>query len=218
MTTVRPILFSSPMVRALLAGTKTQTRRILKPQPDQNSHLDLTRADAAAQGYFWFTDDPGFPGNQLIRSRFATGDLLWVRETWSVSTIYDGVRPGLVPPCGVGYAATDARLGIKDRPSIFMPRWASRLTLAITDVRIERLQSISEADAIAEGISLSAEFLDRYLTPAGDYATPTVAYQRLWDHINGPGAWDANPWVVALTFTVHRQNVDEFLAQRRRAA
>nr|WP_018009330.1 hypothetical protein [Sinorhizobium medicae] len=90
-----------------------------------------------------------------------------------------------------------------------MPPWASRLTLIVTDVSVERLQDISEADAIAEGIERSKDFPDRFMTPAGDYAVPIVAYQRLWESINGPGSWEANPWVAAYTFTVIKQNIDQ---------
>jgi len=87
-----------------------------------------------------------------------------------------------------------------------LPSWA--LTLRVTDVRVERLQDISKADAIAEGIVRSDRFPDRFMTPAGDYAVPVIAYQRLWESINGPGSWEANPWIVAYTFTVHHQNID----------
>ncbi|WP_375263234.1 hypothetical protein [Palleronia sp.] len=229
--TDRPILFSGPMVRALLDGRKTQTRRVLKPQPFEHEGQ-------------WFVEYPGLDGGGLgihdteaaavaewmpfikPRIRFARGDRLWVRETWAVAPIYDGVRPREINPggkprwCGIRYAATDARKGIKDRPSIFMPRWASRLTLQVTDVRVQRVQEISEDDAWAEGCKPGDlddngnPFPAEEPHPKGgwigwDYARDWFA--DLWDGLNGPRGygWDANPWTVAVTFTVHRQNIDQ---------
>lgn len=101
---------------------------------------------------------------------------------------------------------------------MFMPRWASRITLIVTDVRVERLQNISEADAIAEGVDTErccGVPSDSCGTHLGgccgqpEAVEPVEAYSDLWDEINGPGAWDANPWVAAYTFTVHHQNIDQ---------
>jgi len=91
------------------------------------------------------------------------------------------------------------------RPSIYMPRWASRLTLLVTDVRVQRLQDISEADAIAEGIIPTAN------SQTIDCATerPSDGFRALWNSIHGPEAWDANPWVAAISFDVVRANIDE---------
>lgn len=102
--------------------------------------------------------------------------------------------------------------GLRIRPSIHMPRWASRLTLTVTDVRVERLQDISEADAIAEGcpVSTMPGTIGHPLCPVGfnEMGTPIYWFRELWNSINGPDAWDANPWVVALTFDVARRNID----------
>lgn len=175
----RPILFSGAMVRALLAGTKTQTRRVVKP--DGKYRLDLV---APADG------GPS-------RCPYgAPGDRLWVRETWNT---FEGWA-------GYFYAADDHSFGIgadddpdhiaehavRWRPSIHMPRAVSRITLEITAVRVERLQDISEADAWAEGIP--GDLLHR----AQGWAPR--AYQFLWEQINGPGSWDANPWVWVVEF------------------
>lgn len=215
--TDRPILFSGPMIRALLDGRKTQTRRAIKPQPelfpvdDAGTHCDV--------GLEQFEDDP-LPRIRLGRCitlqtvPYAPGDRLWVRETWAVGNIYDGMTAGQINPnaiplyCGIRYAATDARLGIKDRPSIHMPRWASRLTLIVTDVRVQRLQEISEADAEAEGAERLAMDEDGkfYQHDAG---THRIGFAGLWEHLHGAGSWDANPWVVALTFTAHHRNIDQ---------
>ncbi|RVJ26624.1 hypothetical protein [Sinorhizobium medicae] len=214
----RPILFSGPIIRALLDGRKTQTRRLLRPQPVP---FAVDSAGTLCEVAVEHIEDDRLPRIRLGRCittrelRFAVGDQLWVRETWQGLSFGD-YQPTKNSQCEVRYAATDpcadldadAR-GYPWRPSIFMPPWASRLTLIVTDVSVERLQDISEADAIAEGIERSKDFPDRFMTPAGDYAVPIVAYQRLWESINGPGSWEANPWVAAYTFTVIKQNIDQ---------
>ena len=167
----RPILFSAPMVRALLAGTKTQTRRIIKPQ-----HLAFFNQDAAAMLSDW--NERPLPYGQ-------PGDRLWVRETFGHFECNQHFKPG----CNVYYRADGNCLELEPwRPSIHMPRWASRITLEITSVRVERLQDISEADAIAEGV---------YTDPA---CPAYDAYAQLWDEINGLGSWEANPWVWVIEF------------------
>lgn len=210
----RPILFSGVMVRALLAGRKTQTRRLLNPQPK------------VLKNGSWYRPFPQDPANwqyalggiihAYARVRIVEGDRLYVREHWRTRSDLDRIPPReFYPNSAVWYEAdgrgpaTDLHMPGKHRQAMHMPRWASRLTLTVTDVRVERLHNISEEDAIAEGITLSKEFPDRYLTPAGDYAMPVVAYQRLWDSINGLGSWDANPWVVAYSFSVQFGNIDQ---------
>lgn len=207
----RPILFNGAMVRALLAGTKTQTRRVVKPQP--------RRVDGGVP----FGDAPAWahaePGSAMMRCPYGKpGDWLWVKETWRTARSLDNKSPNAMgemcidagyrkPWAPLAYEADghrntewrgfemagDAEPG-KTRVSIHMPRWASRITLEITSVRVERLQDISEADAIAEGV---------YTDPA----SPAYdAYAQLWDEINGPGSWAANPWVWVLEF--RRLNVE----------
>lgn len=200
----RPILFSGPMVRALLDGQKTQTRRVVKREP-----------------LAWLDDSgftPGFVADPA--NGFCTygkpGDTLWVREAWALHERFSDVGR-------VVYAATANRswteahrdfpvdlIGDRKarpfqegfRPSIHMPRWASRLTLEITDVRVERLQDIGEADAMAEGASPCANgvWFDGKPEFAGSDARG--AYYCLWEHINGAGSWAANPWVWAVSFRV----------------
>ncbi|MFC3693394.1 hypothetical protein [Chenggangzhangella methanolivorans] len=236
---VHSILFKGPMVRALLDGTKTQTRRALSRSntlwnggswPFGRAFDDLNRHRA------WVDGGPspsGHPGPYLkapwageeegswarIYPKVQPGDHLWVRETWSISSIYDGCRPRDLNPervplwCGIRYAATQERLGIKDRAAIHMPRWASRLTLEVTEVRVERLQDISEADAIAEGVAQRRDgwfaVIDERRGLTGAAPDARSAYAMLWDRINGAGAWDANPWVAVYGFTVQRRNVDQ---------
>lgn len=213
----RPILFSGPMVRALLDGRKTQTRRVVKPQP--SDYTPETVAPQRLQGqppkhprpYFdaynggphwcWW-DEYDRQGADWIKCPYGVpGDQLWVRETWCEADT----------PSGYDYAArfTQDTRGWGWRPSIHMPRKASRLTLTITDVRVERLQDISEADAIAEGVQRVGGGALRWENWSGvegqSGASPKAAFALLWNHINGKGAWDANPWVWALTFQVEER-------------
>lgn len=196
----RPILFNAPMVRALLAGTKTQTRRICKPQPYGNGfmvgHELVCHNDYLPPSVMLM--DVGKGKNQYTTSDAegwesdcpygAPGDSLWVRETFARYNI-EAHRHDWA------YAATPAADWPKDgrwRPSIHMPRAASRITLEVTGVRVERLQKISEADALAEGARLHTD-----KDPDYGYAG---WYRALWESINGPESWAANPWVWVVEF------------------
>lgn len=196
--TERPILFSAPMVRAILAGAKVQTRRVVNPEP-AGSVTTIYRPFAHEpnnwQGY---ADNVGFI-RWYGRCRYGQpGDRLWVRETWAVPHRYDHLGPSNIPVLGVRthYAATEERGGLRWRPSIHMPRWASRITLEITAVRVERLQDISEADAKAEG----AEPYLHPVHPAREQLRHVDGFQALWESINGPDSWDLNPWVWVVEF------------------
>lgn len=201
----RPILFSAPMVRALLEGRKTQTRRILKPQP----HL----MSANSLSYFG-TDGKG---HEL---RMRVGDRLYVREHWRTSGSLDSTAPRDLPRTAALLYNVDEDRPVwagKHRQAMHMPRWASRLTLTVTDVRVERLQDISEADAIDEGIEgysgMDPECAG-YINYAnnsddGYWINPKASYASLWNLINGPDAWGTNPYVAAYTFTVHHGNIDQ---------
>lgn len=182
----RPILFSAPMVRALLDGTKTQTRRIAsKPV----RHPDL--GNLYAPGALVLEREP-----QHVIERACPygqpGDRLWVRETWAPMTI--GYAYGADP---VWNASPDG----KWRPSIHMPRAACRIKLEITGLRIERLQDISEADAKAEGVTWQ-EWCQNDDGTNEPYEEAADAFKRLWEQINGGGSWDANPWVWVVEFKV----------------
>lgn len=222
--TDRPIIFSAPMVRALLEGKKTQTRRLLKvevpPSPGMDSWLRVSlgkpvdrpkhdapyldsycsarRSDANPRGmsenWCWWTRDDR-QGLPTFRVGYAPGDRLWVRETFAHVTNF--------PPDVRYYATDDVHELRRKRPGIHMPRWASRLTLTVTDVRVQRLREISETDAWDEGVA--GRGTSRY---AGE---SVHLFQTLWDSINGkrPGAaWDDNPFVVAISFTVEKRNID----------
>jgi hypothetical protein len=177
-----PILMSAPMVRASRRDVdpKTQTRRIIKPQPKF--------VQALTDGRFETSPDGGFDhGVEYIRCPYGQpGDRLWVKETFC--TPYTIGKP--VKGQQIRYRSTheDDGMTYKWRPSIFMPRWASRLTLEVVSVRVERLQEISEGDAIEEGITWDQDH---------DYIGE---YRKLWESINGPGSWDANPFVWVVEF------------------
>ena len=200
----RPIPFSGPMVRALLAGTKTQTRRVLKVEPppgaervirpfrDERLQWAATDPHDMEQGQLVLGDAPRCPYG-------APGDRLWVRETWQAfERGYDVYRciPKRRPEnCGLLYAADDVDTMEFWRPSIHMPRWASRITLEITGVRVERLQDISEEDAEAEGVDEWA----RGACGDPDALWPSDKFELLWCGINGRDSWQANPWVWVLS-------------------
>lgn len=201
----RPILMSAPMVRAILAGTKTVTRRIVKPQPELNTYdgPGAPRPDAPeSHRYHWPSNlaksmvdvrDMGSIGPYGLK-----GDRLWVRETWGLLDTQPKDGPERAT---VFYRATDeTRRDLRHqlwRPSIFMPRWASRITLEVVSVRVERLHEIDDAEALREGVR------------GGSLTSDAEAFEQLWDKINGERApWSSNPWVWRVEFrttTPHRE-------------
>lgn len=207
----RGILFSAPMVKALLSGVKTQTRRLVKPCPP--SQEDVIKLSGS--GFSIFTDCQTGPfrvagpvwalrelmGKEPVWScpYGSPGDRLWVRETWDAP-------PGSERRAEVAYRADYERdpVGARWRPAIHMFRWASRITLEVTEVRVQRLQAISHEDAQAEGVQAwidSFKGRDEYHQNSQLSAYPATAFARLWDSINGEKApWASNPWVFAITF------------------
>lgn len=197
------------MVRSLLSGTKTQTRRVVKPVGGDDSFV----LQDYGSGWWPYRSDDGespMKGDNEIPLACpygALGDRLWVREAWRTVKEADDTPPRDMDAAYRLWYEADAhadhhahQLGYgKLRPGMFMPRWASRITLEVTGVRVERLQAISPEDAIAEGIERHDDDGVTYYGPfnAGD-CRPEVAYRTLWELINGPGSWDANPcvWVV----------------------
>lgn len=192
----RPILFRGEMMRAILDGRKTQTRRIIKPQPGITEALMREMRECF----------PGRTDGQIVTSAWLAGfidedcpyghhgDRLWVKETYGLLT---GAGHRYVfradgTPMQKFYP-DEPIANMKWKPSIFMRRELSRITLEITDVSVERLQDISEDDAKAEGVEWGA------LSHAG-MTTARDAFSTLWNGINGAGAWAANPWVWAITF------------------
>ena len=208
----RPILFSGPMVRAILDGRKTVTRRLIKPsmrgfdisfelhQQEDGSWRPMHTFDESCM------DDQGTE-HPVICPYGKPGDPLWVRETWYCDH-FEVMRGPYLKPADlvVTEARSDGTLvyaadGLTPyeadqpawKPSIHMPRWASRILLEVTDVRVEQLQAISIGQICKEGLARSIyEFIP--VTTAFD------AFAEVWDSINGPGAWEANPWVWAVEF------------------
>jgi hypothetical protein len=198
----KPILFSGDMVRAILDGRKTQTRRVIKMRngelaEDEDIPLEITECNL----YLGYVMDFSrhYPQWEELRCPYGKpGDLLWVRETWG--TVHPHVKPSDFAPNGVRvwYRADDIKKNWfieKWNPSIFMPRWASRIILRVTDVRVERVQEISEEDARAEGV-LKAGGASLSLYTARHH------FSQLWDRINAKRGygWDVNPWVWVVEF------------------
>ena len=215
--TDRPIIFSAPMVRALLGGRKTQTRRVLK----HPLKIDIGLAPSVqTDNPVWIQfDHPKGGPLTCVRWPYAIGDRLWVREGWQHwppnNILAEPKRPRI-------YRATDAEPPASEIPDwawrgdhkfrwhspIHMPRWASRLTLTVTDVRVQRLQDISEEDAMAEGIHRNTSSWFPIPGVDGSGTTARAAFAGLWNSIHGPDAWNTNPWVTAITFDVKHRNID----------
>lgn len=279
----KPILFSGPMVRALLDGRKTQTRRVAKITAIMGNKVGITSPNERLieldpgefrRGIFHYESTDALSGP--YRLPYAPGDRLWVRETCRAEELS---RPPTKRPAtrterqrlgrtlvvetddldgadGVRYLsdnhwqkiessreAGDAWIelyhyggrgkgGVGNKvPSIYMPRWASRLTLIVTDMRVQRVQEISEADAMAEGVELDLRCcgnpeIEYDLSEHGEPINPREGgccgkpvletdprhtFRNLWDSLNAKRGygWDENPWVAAYTFTVHHQNIDQ---------
>jgi hypothetical protein len=218
--TERPILFSAPMVRAILEGKKMQTRRGIKDAPKNCAVHDIE--DRGNGVWHWEGDRPTKFGGEVQMNDWAfdmkcpygtAGDRLWVKEThahcdqrketWFASDHGPMFRPRVFTSGFLGHGINPPMMNWT--PSIFMPRKLSRITLEVTAVRVERLNEISHADCLAEGVE-SYEFLARMeeidsIAPPGS-VKPTVftEYRRIWEAINGAGSWEANPWVWVVTF------------------
>lgn len=213
----RPILFSSPMIRAILDGRKSMTRRVVKPQPTHRLVEGLGGVtigmDPALDGAVWYGADGINPGREVRCPYGRPGDLLWVREAWRTC-------PGTYVP-GVEFADGVQRFPEfedldslprdwmnhdRKRPSIHMPKWACRLWLRVTDVRVHRVQEISEDDARAEGVFGPPESQAgwrQYPYESCHLESARDSFRSLWESINGkrPGcSWADDPWVWAVTF------------------
>lgn len=219
--TERPILFSAPMVRAILEGRKTQTRRLIKPQPPTeatSAGVTATSRGGPTDLWSWLSGDPEDCDTWCPLGDFKTGYVqgmrLWVREACFAQSSPDG--EGVAYPADRSWRIIDHTKEATEKwldllyyrrrndngyegstgklvPPIHMPRWASRITLEVTEVKVERLQDISETDATAEGCR-------HHHDPAGDGQNVIEQFSYLWETIYGPNSWAANPWVAALTF------------------
>ena len=209
MSTERPILFSAPMVRAILEDRKTQTRRVVKlPHSNPLGHWEPflfggkgCRDSKGREISGQMTISHTRTGEVIGCPYGAPGDRLWVRETWGLhQQQFDHECHDVI------YRADDQRPTVdRWRPSIYMPRWASRIDLEVTGVRVERLQDISEADARAEGAPPSHPSIDAISREFGYADFPRSWFAQLWESINGAGSWAANPWVWAVEFQVLRK-------------
>lgn len=233
----RSLYFSAPMIHALVEGRKTQSRRVLHVQPPawvnfceqptmlnilhqwvpsglwRWAELDPTGSRALRQ---WPLEEDGF--HYWIRPRLAVGDRLWVREAWRTHRAFDPLRPSAIAVgediwweadrAGPGASPPAGVVAGRFRPGRFMPRWASRLTLVVTDVRVQQVRSITPEDAKAEGAPQLAD------NPHGRERDALPSYRwgfaALWDSLHAARGfgWEANPWVAAVTFTVHPANID----------
>lgn len=212
----RPILFSGPMVRAILEGRKTQTRRIVKLE---NAYHDCGRHDIMEwrnQNGFWFGLYEWNTVASLPCPYGSVGERLWVRESHAIyrdafarkkgdevilyradASAYWNMTPRSHMEAEFNPLRDTADYEPKWIPSIHMPRWASRITLEITGVRVERLKDISEADALAEGCDGNCQI--GYI-PAYQAGPCSYHFAQLWESINGPGSWALNPWVWVVEF------------------
>ena len=190
MSTERPILMNGEMVKALLAGSKSQTRRLMKPQPFKLCGITYWKDFSWCPG----ANQPDIASHCPLG---IAGSHLWVRETWQDGEFAQN------EPKGPVYRATDPNWetceGWKWKPSIFMPRSASRITLEILEVRVQRLQDITDGDAFAEGVGTAMDRVPAALNYPGKWIN---LYQELWDSLNSKRGfgWTANPYVWALTF------------------
>ena len=257
----RPILFSAPMVNALIDGRKTQTRRVVKTElyqsesePSLIRYNGRTKKDSNVKGVSIPKGTPYHATTTL--EGFATtcphgkpGDLLWVRETWALAGLFNRTKPSAIDKEWSEHQIAEGLLWYRAdgeqpsgktvsdringrgrwRPSIHMPRWASRLTLRIVSVRVERLNRISEQDAIAEGVEPNCSMLDhtscehhgeylRYANPMdwddGPAYSAKESFQTLWESINGQDSWEKNLYVWVIEFEVIKQNVDQVIASK----
>lgn len=209
-----PILFSAPMVRAILEGRKTQTRRIVKPQHFREDHGEDASGQCISAG--WYPDLRLCPFGK-------PGDRLWVREAFRFPQSLDHLSPSEIgekalaagypkPWCPTQFEADGLRRTPQEwrdfvtppqaneagrlRASMHMPRWASRITLEVTGVRVERVQDISGMNAVREGVSIPAHIPQ----DGADLDWARREYRRVWEQINGPDSWSDNPWVWVVEF------------------
>lgn len=219
-----PILFNTEMVQAILEGRKTMTRRIIKTTHhgwdcqkmifalSRTIKAHFTKISSLIGFHAFFTGD-GFEDHKLgTKCPYGQlGDVLWVRETWCLPSLYDGFESDYYFKAGFSSANIETRHASKSwKPSIHMPKEAARIWLSVEEIRVERLRDITQEDAISEGIKFSRLFeewggvvphpkvKDHYRW----YANPVDAFNNLWIHINGEESFKANPWLWVVKFRV----------------
>lgn len=219
--TDHPIMFSAPMILALLAGRKTMTRRIIKPQCGR--YLGIVERPRGPR--WWFAAGSDDKSSTEIPVRFKPGDRLWVREAWRTNAMWDDRSPlALVEESrifgrvslyfcdGPSEGSADIESAGRVRASMHLPRALSRLTLFVESIKVEQLQDIGHEDARAEGL----EYRDGMWgiwdpegrLRCGGSSDPSEAFRCLWTNINGNGSWEADPWVCATSFRIIKVNID----------
>lgn len=213
--TYRPIIFSTPMVRALLSGSKTQTRRIIKPKPDENGVAYMKNAplDWKGEWFPWMWDNE--EGERFAKHcpYGEPGDVLWVRESFGSNGLdYFRYKADWIEEDGYDKGPGFKKPWDKWKPSIHMPRKAARLFLQVTEIRVERLLSISEVDAESEGVDrvLGSNQIPgergwksgyiNYHDPRRILDTAVLSFFSLWESIHGADSLNANPWVWVVKF------------------
>lgn len=199
--TEHPIIMQGESVRAIIAGRKTMTRRVIRPQPPDWFVRGREPFEVAPGRWGFAAPGPvrACHSEDTLRCPYgAAGDRLWVRERWAAQHEADHLRPREMVPqeIRIHYAATEDRGGLLWRSPLYMPRWASRLALEVVGVRVERVQDISAEDCIAEGLSTTLREHDAV-------CDLRAAFADLWDRVNGkrPGcAWADSAWVWVVTF------------------
>lgn len=222
---VRPIIMQPVSVRGILDGRKIMTRRVILRLDRFGPVTEFGPSDTP--GYDWHFRDKGMRWHDLRHDAllavlpYAAGDLLWCREAWrcngwatDLATLFYRASEGdgYTAMCEQIPVAGKAPLRVTGtwRPSIHMRRWASRLTLRVSAVKVERLQDISEEDARAEGAYRCENGWSYGGSPLAG-STARGAFYCLWNNLHGPDAWSANPWVAAISFSAIRENVDRVL-------
>ncbi|RMS88699.1 hypothetical protein [Pseudomonas coronafaciens] len=208
----RPILFSAPMVRAILSGQKTVTRRVMKVQPVLNGGFWEVYGAGWGKG---ITSVPVMPGHSLSSNcpYGRIGERLWVREAWQADAQVNAIAPReLSHGEPIRYPADGAsqQTGCsmitpgKTRPSIHMPRWVSRILLEIIEIRVERFQDINKLQALPEGVMSCEQDIDS----DGNGYEPLELFGGLWTMINGDGSWQSNPWSGSSSSSALRRERD----------
>ena len=209
----RPIIFSGPMVRAILDGRKTQTRRVVMPQP-----AERFSEPQVGPGWIctWWRVDDDLNDWHDVRLPYQPGDRLYVRETWATNSWYDETAPSAMNPedAPLFWRASDRDKPYPSRgrwrPSIHMPRWASRIDLDVTAVRVERVQDATEGDCIAEGmegVGCDHRYAENGACTdcmnSGWIEPPGLHFMELWDSLNAKRgySWDSNCWVWVVEFS-----------------
>lgn len=209
--TEKPILFSTEMVQSILDGRKTQTRRVMKPQPKVHESPPCNpNYNIGWLNFVWSNEKRNTPDRVIKSSPYGRpGDELWVRETHRFHELDCGLdiiqyKVGDSMPLPNEKEAADYIVGRFDtwRPSIHMPRWASRIQLTVEDIRVERVQEITEQAAIDEGINAPFSY---------DMDPPTLIFAYLWDEINADRgySWESNPWVWVIKFSIKKTDSTE---------